>query len=60
MWLLPSALDGEPYCIGQAKKHFEFRSPTERFRSRVKKVYDSRWVVGFVGSLILAVYFEKY
>ena len=38
-----------------ARRHFELRSRWERARDRIKTAYESPWVQGLVGALILAV-----
>ncbi len=38
-----------------ARRHFELRSAWERFRDRLKSIYESAWVQVIVGSLILLV-----
>ena len=38
-----------------ARRRFELRSRWDRLQLRLKAIYDSDWVQGFVGALILAV-----
>ena len=42
-----------------ARRHFQLRTPLQRFRQRLKSVYDSRFVQGLVGLLIVAVRLES-
>ncbi len=42
-------------CSAIARRHFELRSAWERFRDRLKSVYESAWVQVIIGGLILMV-----
>jgi predicted RNA-binding protein YlxR (DUF448 family) len=41
--------------IAAARQRFQLRTPMQQFRDQVKIIYDSRFIQGFVGLLIVAV-----